>query len=358
METLSLSEIASITGGVVFGNGERRVNGVCAPGDCREDKLCVVWDRTALSKVPDNIPVLSERGTLSGRDGIEHGFPRAALADILSRFDTRSARPSGVHPSAVIGEGCSIGAEVYIGPCCVVSDRANIGDRTVLRANVFVGMDAVIGSDSRLEACAVIHDFVQIGNRVILHSGAVIGSEGFGHVPMSDGTWKKIPHIGVVIIEDDVEIGPNSTVDRATFGMTRVRRGSKLGSLLHIAHNCEIGEDCVIAGCGAIGGSVRIGHRSKIAGVVGIADHVAIGEGVTIAGRSGVTKDIKAGMTVSGFPAQDHGAENRFQASLRRVSYYSKRLKKLESLFASFAVQKPSGFEVFSDGSQLEGDGD
>jgi UDP-3-O-[3-hydroxymyristoyl] glucosamine N-acyltransferase len=219
----------------------------------------------------------------------------------------------------------------------VISGGALIGDRAVLQANVYVGSGAVIGTDSRLEAGVAIHDFVELGRRVILHSGVVVGCDGFGQVKMLDGVWKKIPQIGTVIIEDDVEVGPNSTIDRATFGVTAIRRGVKLGSLLHIAHNCDIGADTVIAGCSAIGGSVKVGRGSTVAGMVGISDHVTIGKGVTIAGRSGVTKDVKNGLIVSGFPAREHHAENRFQASLRRVKDISERLKRLEKHFSQTA---------------------
>jgi UDP-3-O-[3-hydroxymyristoyl] glucosamine N-acyltransferase len=310
------------------------VNGVCAPDAPSDDKLCVIWDRTALAKIPKATPVLAIKGDMPDRDGVLHDYPRAALALLLPHFDRRVPPAPGIHPTAVIGDGCKIGRDASIGPHCVVSDNALIGDRTVLQANVYVGRGAAIGPDSRLEAGVAVHDYVEVGQRAILHSGAVIGCDGFGHVRMPDGVWGKIPQIGTVIIEDDVEVGANSTIDRATFGTTTIRRGTKLGSLLHIAHNCDIGADTVIAGCTAIGGSAKVGRGAIVAGMVGVSDHVTIGEGVTIAGRSGVTKDVKDGLTVSGFPAQEHRAENRFQASLRRVKDISERLRRLEKLFS------------------------
>jgi UDP-3-O-[3-hydroxymyristoyl] glucosamine N-acyltransferase len=335
MKVISLSDVARITGGTAIGDASRTICGVCSPDCCADDRLCVVWNDAALPKIPPSAPVLARKGLLAMHDGVEHDLPRAALADILPLFDRREPHTPGIHPSAVIGSGCGIGRDVYIGPGCVVSDGAEIGEGAVLEANVFIGRSAAVGAGSKLEAGVTVHDFVEIGRCVILHSGVAIGCDGFGHVPMPDGRWKKISQIGTVIIEDDVEIGPNSTIDRATFGVTAVRRGAKLGSLLHIAHNCDIGEDSVIAGCTAIGGSVKIGRGALIAGMVGVADHVTIGEGVTIAGRSGVTKDVKDGLTVSGFPAQDRGTENRFQASLRRVKDMAERLRRLEKLFSA-----------------------
>ena len=334
MKTISLSEAAKITGGMAVGDAERAISGVCSPDDPSDDKLCVIWDRAALAKIPDTTPVLAVKDIVLNRDGVLHDYPRAALADLLPLFDRRRPPAPGIHPAAVIGEGCKIGHGVSIGPCCVVADGAQIGERTVLQANVYVGSGAVIGPDSRLEAGVAVHDFVEVGRGVILHSGAVIGCDGFGHVRTRDGSWKKIPQIGTVIIEDDVEIGPNSTIDRATFGATTIRRGTKLGSLLHIAHNCDIGADSVIAGCTAVGGSAKIGRGAVVAGMAGGSDHVTVGEGVTIAGRAGVTKDVKDGLTVSGFPAQEHRAENRFQASLRRVKDLSERLRRLEKLLS------------------------
>jgi UDP-3-O-[3-hydroxymyristoyl] glucosamine N-acyltransferase len=293
-----------------------------------------------MEKIPEGVPVLSNRGAIAGRDGVEHDSPREALLDILPLFDRREKIPSGVHPGAFVAPDSAVGEGVSIGPGCVVSEGAVIGDRTVILANSFVGRNVVIGSDCRIESCVSLHDFVEVGNRVLLHSGVALGCDGFGFIPSIDGVRMKIPQIGTVIIEDDVEIGANSTVDRATFGATRIRRGAKLGSLLHIAHNCDIGEDCVIAGCGGFGGSSKLGRGSIVAGMVGVADHVSIGEGVTVAGRSGVTKDIAGGLTVSGFPARRHMEETRFQASLRRVEDHARRLRSLEKLFGKLTSGK------------------
>jgi UDP-3-O-[3-hydroxymyristoyl] glucosamine N-acyltransferase len=300
--------------------------------------LCVVWGSGVIGKIPQNIPVLAKRGTISGRDGVEHDSPRDALVDLLPIFDRRIADTPGIHRTASVAEGCSIGERVVIGPCCVVSEGARIGAGVVLQANVFIGRDVVIGDGTQIEAGVAIHDFTEIGKDVILHSGVAIGCDGFGHTP-GDGFWRKIPQIGTVIIEDDVEIGANSTIDRATFGVTRVRRGTKLGSLLHIAHNCDIGEDCVMAGLIGIGGSASMGRGCIVGGMAGIADHVTVGERVTIAGRTGVTKDVRDGATVSGFPAQDHREETRLQASLRRVRDYSGRIRELEKFLKKLAPE-------------------
>lgn len=330
MSSITLKEVAELTGGVVMGDGSRAVTGVCAPDDPRPDKLCVVWQTGVLSGIPADVPVLCEIGALGGRDGVEMKSPRAAMVGLLGFFDTRRKRAPGIHPTAVLSADCRLGEGVSIGPGCVVSSGCDIGRGTVLQANVFVGEDVRIGEDCTIEAGVVLQDQISLGNRVTLHAGAVIGCDGFGFVREDDGKWVKIPQIGRVVIEDDVEIGANSEVDRATFGVTRVSRGVKLGNLVHVAHNCEIGEDCLVVGMVGIGGSVKIGRSSLLAGLSAVADHVSIGKGVTVAGRAGVTKNIKDGVTVSGFPAQEHRDEFRFQASLRRVKEYSERIAKLE----------------------------
>jgi UDP-3-O-[3-hydroxymyristoyl] glucosamine N-acyltransferase len=330
MTGVTLERIAELTGGHVVGDRRRIIRGVSSPEDASEDMLCVIWDRTVLEQVPRNIAILSAEGALYGRDGIELASPRASLAAILPLFDRRSAPPSGVHPSAVVHLDSSLGERCSIGPCCVVSEGAVLGDRVVLQANVFVGKNVSIGDDTIIEASVAVQDFVEIGRGVVVHSGVSIGCDGFGFVPGESGKWEKIPQIGKVVIEDDVEIGPNCTIDRATFGATKIGRGTKLGACVHIAHNCEIGPDSMMVGFIALGGSVKTGKNLLAAGMSGIADHVNIGEGVTIAGRAGVTKDVGNGLTVSGFPAREHTEEKRFQASLRRVREYGERLRKLE----------------------------
>jgi UDP-3-O-[3-hydroxymyristoyl] glucosamine N-acyltransferase len=321
----------------LVGDGNRIVRGVCAPDAPPEvagDKLCVVWEKKALKDLHPSAPVLAEIGSLAGRDGVELARPRAALVKILPLFDRRRGRESGIHPTAVVDEGAVLGADVSVGPCCVVSRGAVLGDRVCLQANCFVGEGVSIGNDTVIEASVSILDFSSIGERVTVHCGTAIGCDGFGFIPMGDGHWERIPQIGVVVIEDDVEIGPNSSLDRATFGETRIRRGAKIGAHVHVAHNSDVGAGSVLVGFIALGGSSKVGRGCVLAGMVGVSDHVVIGDQVTVAGRSGVTKDIAGGQIISGYPAQEHRAENRFQASLRRVAEYERRIKDLEQAIA------------------------
>ncbi|MDR3280407.1 MAG: UDP-3-O-(3-hydroxymyristoyl)glucosamine N-acyltransferase [Synergistaceae bacterium] len=330
MTEMTLGEAARLTGGHLVGDGSRIIRGVCSPDEAREDMLCVIWDKNVLAMIPPGVPVLSPTGALAGHDGIELDTPRASLVALMPYFDRRIDDPPGIHGSSVVHASSSIGEACVIGPGCVVSEGASLGSRVILQANVFIGKNVIIGDDVRIEAGAALQDFVEIGSRAVIHSGAAIGCEGFGFVPGDNGSWKKIPQTGTVIIGDDVEIGPNTTIDRATFGATKIGRGTKIGACVHVAHNCDVGPDSMMVGFVAIGGSVRTGRGLLAAGMSGIADHVIIGDGVTIAGRAGVTKDVGDGVTVSGFPAQEHSSEKRFQSSLRRVRDYGERIKNIE----------------------------
>jgi UDP-3-O-[3-hydroxymyristoyl] glucosamine N-acyltransferase len=335
MPEITLEYAAKLVGGDAVGDGGRIIRGICSPDDPRDDTLCVVWDKNVLDALPRSVPIMSEKGMISGRDGIELAHPRASLVKLLPLFDPRKRAASGIHPSAFVDARSTIGRDCAIGPNCVVSEGAVLGDRVVLQANVFIGENASVGNDTVIDAATAIQDYTEIGAGVAIHSGTSIGCDGFGFVPAPGGGWEKIPQIGKVVIEDDVEIGPNCTVDRATFGATRIGRGTKIGACVHIAHNCDIGPDSMMVGFVAVGGSVRTGRGFLAAGMSGIADHVRIGDGVTVAGRAGVTKDVRDGLTVSGFPAREHAEEKRFQASLRRVRDYGERIKNLEKTAGS-----------------------
>lgn len=210
-----------------------------------------------------------------------------------------------------------IAPDVRIGPHCVVESGARIGAGSILFAGAYVGFGVSVGEGCVLEPGVVLMEGTSIGSRTRLHSGVKIGSDGFGFEPTAPAQWKKIPQIGQVVIGSDVEIGANTTIDRATFGSTTIGDGTKIGSMVHIAHNCEVGRGVVIAGFSAVGGSCSIGDGTVVAGMVAISDHVRVGRGATVAGRSGVTKDVPDGMTVSGYPAQEHRKETKLMAILR-----------------------------------------
>jgi UDP-3-O-[3-hydroxymyristoyl] glucosamine N-acyltransferase len=237
----------------------------------------------------------------------------------------------GIHPTAVVSGSAKIGRGVSIGALCVVGDDAEIGEGAVIFPQTTIYPRVKIGASSVVHSNVALREDVRIGSRVIIHSGVVIGADGFGYLQDEDDGHIKIPQIGTVIIEDDVEIGANSTIDRAALGETIVRRGAKIDNLVMVAHNVEIGENAILAAQVGIAGSSKIGRNAVLSGQVGIADHVDVGDKVIIAAKSGVTKDIPAGSFVSGSPHLDIRDWRKFWALAPQLYDIVKDLKKLKA---------------------------
>lgn len=240
--------------------------------------------------------------------------------------------PPGIHPTAVIAETATIGENVRVGANVFIGERTKIGSNTVIMPGVVICNDVEIGNDVLIYPNVTIYHKCKIGNRVIIHSGTVIGSDGFGFVPKPDGTYEKIPQVGIVIIEDDVEIGSNCSIDRATLGETVIRRGVKLDNLIQVAHNVVIGENTVIAAQTGIAGSTKIGKNCVLAGQVGIVGHIEIADKTTIAAQSGVTKSItESGKVYLGSPAKEHAVALRIEGALRQLPYLIKEFLELKA---------------------------
>lgn len=238
---------------------------------------------------------------------------------------------AGVHASAVIAITVKFDADrVAIGPHAVIEDGVELGDGVEIGAGCFVGRNARIGSGSKLHANSTVHAECSLGSGVILHSGAVIGADGFGY-EFDQGRHRKIRQAGVVQIDNDVEIGAGSTVDRARFGRTWIGEGTKIDNLVQIGHNAVIGKHCIIVACAAIAGSAMVGDYVVVAAQVGIAGHVSVGSQSTLGGRSGVTHDLPAGGTYLGFPAIPAAKEKRRLASVNRLPQLIARVKELEA---------------------------
>jgi UDP-3-O-[3-hydroxymyristoyl] glucosamine N-acyltransferase len=259
--------------------------------------------------------------------------PNAALAVVeLLRLYAPPAPPPdpGCHPTAVVHAGATIGQDVHLGPHVSIDDEAIIGDRVVLHAGVRVYAGSAIGDDSILHANAVIRERCRLGRRVVLHPNVTIGADGFGYEPAPDGSGLiKVPHIGIVIIEDDVEIGAGTCVDRAKFGATVIGAGTKIDNLVQIGHNCRIGRHCAIAGRAGLSGSVTVGDHARIAGAVGIVDHVSIGSGATIGAAAGVMKDVPPGETHVGSPAAEIRQTLRQWAAVRKLPDWMQQASRL-----------------------------
>ena len=261
---------------------------------------------------------------------------QAALIPLLRLFHPEAPILAGVHPAAIVAPGARVHPSASIGPYAVIEPGAVIGARNRVGALCFVGAGATLGDDVVLHPRAVVSDGVIIGSRVVVHPGAVLGADGFGYA--FDGTaHRKIPQVGGLRIEDDVEIGANTTIDRATLGETRIRRGSKIDNLVQVGHNCDVGEDVILVSQVGISGSCKIGNRAILAGQVGVADHVTIGEGAVLTAQSGVPNDVAAGEVWSGTPSRPAPETRRIWAAetllpqlVRKVRALEKRVRELE----------------------------
>ena len=230
-----------------------------------------------------------------------------SFSKLLEYYNQVKLMKSGIEQPSVLSEGVTYGEGLYLGSFCYVGKNVKIGDNVKIYPNSFIGDNVKIGNNCVFFAGVRIYSETEIGNNCTIHSGAIVGSDGFGFAPQEDGTYNKVPQIGNVIIEDNVEIGSCSTLDRATLGSTIIRKGVKLDNHIQVAHNVEIGENTVIAAQTGIAGSTKIGKNCMIGGQVGISGHLTIGDGVRIQAQSGIGKNLKEGETVQGSPAFNYG---------------------------------------------------
>ncbi|MFN0080833.1 MAG: UDP-3-O-(3-hydroxymyristoyl)glucosamine N-acyltransferase [Prosthecobacter sp.] len=333
--SVTVRELAAWVDGEVAGDPELAIDHArpladAGPGDItfvEDDRHLHAWheSRASAAVVRPGVPV-------NGRPLIRVDDPLMAFASILKRMrgDHFTRGAITIHPTACVHPSAVLGDEATIGPFCVVGEGAVIGHRTTLHPGVVVGRNCRIGAESTLYAHVVLYDGCILGERVTIHANSVIGSDGFGYRP-HEGKHVKVPQLGHVEIGDDVEIGAATTIDRGTFGATRIGTGTKIDNLVQIGHNVVIGKHCIIVACTAIAGSAMIGDYVVIAAQVGIAGHVTIGAQATLAARCGVTRDLAGGQTYLGFPAIPASEEKRRLASINRLPQLLARVKELES---------------------------
>jgi UDP-3-O-[3-hydroxymyristoyl] glucosamine N-acyltransferase len=257
----------------------------------------------------------------------------SAFAKLLNTYQQMMQQHlNGVQQPVYISSSASYGQQVFIGAFAYLGDNVKIGNNTKIYPNVYLGDNVMIGDHSILHPGVKIYHDCLIGSNVIIHAGTVIGSDGFGFAPQSDGSFKKVPQIGNVVIEDNVEIGANTAIDRATMGSTIIKSGAKLDNLVQIAHNVEVGNSTVIAALAGISGSTKIGKGVMIGGQAGLAGHLQVEDGSKINAQAGLGKSLKAGSSVTGTPAYDYNKAIRSQAIARNLPEMEKRLKELEAL--------------------------
>jgi UDP-3-O-[3-hydroxymyristoyl] glucosamine N-acyltransferase len=335
---MALREIAALVDGDVEGDGDLLISGVGTLDSAGRGHIAFV-------DAPARLPA-GERSQASAliipreaprppwpettKSFVRAADPRRAFSRVLDLFAPKPHVEVGVHPTAVVGEGVQLGEGVSIGPLAFVGDRAVLSDGVVVAAQAHVGADARIGARTLLHPRAVILERVTIGDDCIIHSGAVIGADGFGYTDAPDGRHEKVPQIGTVVIGDRVEVGANATVDRATVAATRIGNGCKIDNLAHVAHNCVLGENVVMAGQAGLCGGVLLEDGVVLGGQVGIQGYATIGRGAVVGAQGGVISDVPAGAVYSGYPAGPHGKQMRLYALMRRLPEMEKRLRELE----------------------------
>ncbi len=329
----TLKEIAKLINGEIVGDADIIITGVAGIEEASEGditflanpKYLPLLERTRASAVITFRNIEAKTKPLIRTDN-----PSLAFAKIVSSLIPHQIkRPCGIHPTAILGKNISLGRDVAIGPYAVIEDGVLIGDKTIIYANCYVGANTEIGSNTLIYPSVSIRENIEIGSRVIIHSGVVIGSDGFGYVSL-EGIHHKIPQVGTVVIEDDVEIGANVTIDRARFDKTIIGRGTKIDNLVHIAHNVVIGQNCLIVAQVGISGSTRIGNNVILAGQVGLVGHINIGDNAIVMAQSGVSKSVPANTTVWGYPAKPADIAKRINASVQNLPRLYEKVEELK----------------------------
>jgi UDP-3-O-[3-hydroxymyristoyl] glucosamine N-acyltransferase len=336
----ALREIADLLGAKVIGNPDVVITGIAGIKEAKEGDITFVSnpkylhfiDQTKASAV-----IASQELKNSPKPILKTDNPSLAFAKVASLFNPpKKAINEGVHSSVILGKDVKLGQDVAIGPYVVIEDGVKIGDRCTIYSGTYIGYDTSIGNDCLIYSNVSIREKTSIGDRVIVHNGTVIGSDGFGY-DTREGVHHKIPQVGCVVVEDDVEIGANVTIDRARFDKTIVGKGTKIDNLVHIAHNVTTGKNCIIVAQVGISGSTTLGDSVTLAGQAGLAGHLTVGDNVIVGAQAGVTKSIPSNTFVSGYPAKPHKEATKINAYIQRlpelneaVSVLKARLDKIE----------------------------
>ena len=329
----TVGEIAKIIDGELCGDASILIKGCSGLKEAQEGDLGFVAN-------PKYIPMAEETKasaviiprdlSVPGKTFIRVSNPSLAFSKIISIFFDETIVPlKGIHPTAIIAQGALIGKDVALGPYVVIEPGVKIGNRSIIHAGSYIGQKSQIGQNCLVYPNVTIRESVVIGDRVVIHSGTVIGSDGFGYIQM-DGRHQKIPQVGIVLIENDVEIGACVTIDRARFDKTVIGQGSKIDNLVQIAHNVIVGEHCIIVSQAGVSGSVTLGNGVILAGQAGIAGHLKIGDGAIVSAKAGVSKSIPANTQVTGYPARQIDKMMEINAHVQLLPKYVKTIQDLK----------------------------
>ena len=327
-----LRELATRLGCTVRGDGDVDVQRVCgieeaAPGDLTFVSNPRYVPRLATTRAT---AVIVQPELETPLPSLLAHNPYLTFARAVALLHPQPAPPAGIHPTAVVDPTAELGPGVHVGPMAVVGARVRIGARTVIQPYVVLYPDVQVGEECLIHSGVQVRERCRIGHRVIIQNGAVIGADGFGFAKDAEGRYEKIPQVGTVVIEDDVEIGALTAVDRAALAETRIGRGTKIDNLVQIGHSVTIGRDTVIAGQVGIAGSTKIGDRVVLAGQVGIVGHISIGDGVVVTAQTGVPGDVAPGSIISGSPALENRTWLKSIAVFAKLPELSRRLRQLE----------------------------
>ncbi len=339
----SLLELARLVNGELVGDGNIQIYGASGIDDAEAGEITFavsnrILEATGRSKatavlVQPDAPEL-DKAVIKVRN------PRLAFAQILTLFAPKKDFKPGIHPSAQIGREFE-GQDISVGPFVYIGDQVRIGKGSIIYPGAVIDDRVVIGENSIIHANVVIREDTVIGDRVQIHAGTVIGSDGFGYETIAGGKHFKVPQVGKVVIEDDVEIGSNVSVDRATTGVTLIKRGTKIDNLVQIAHNCQVGNDNILCGQAAIAGSTKTGDRVTLAGKAGLVGHIKIGDDSVVAACAMVISSLPPNSFVSGSPARPHAEDMRIQAAMNRLPDLLKEIKELQKRVAELEKRMP-----------------
>ena len=349
----TLQEIATLVGGVLHGAPEIAITGLASIDEAQAGELVFAetgkYLKSALRSRASAVLATEEAEAQRGDKAVVIVTdPRKAFTLMLEAFAPAVIYPPGVHPTAQIGEGVTLGSGVHIGPQVTVGEGAVLEADVVLRPGVRVGEHCHVGEGTLLHPNVVLYPGVTIGKRCVIHAGSVIGSEGFGFVPLG-GRLKRTPHLGTVQIGDEVEIGVNVSIDRAKTGATIIGSGTKIDNLVHIAHNVRIGQSCILVSQVGLAGSVTLGNGVILAGQAGIIPHIQVGDGARLAAQSGLMNHVPPGETWFGSPAIPHGDRLREIAASRKLSDTMKQIRAMEKRLAELEARMNAPIPILAE---------
>ncbi len=342
-QTFTLLELAKLVRGELAGDGATTISGVSGIKEAGGGDIAFVADPKYAEYLKSTAAsaVIRSSGVESNLPSIVVDNPYLAFVKVMNLFvqSADSAIEPGVHDSALVDPTAELGQNVSIGPFCMIGPGSRVGENTKILFGCYIGSGVSIGTDCLIYPNVTIREKCEMGNRVILHPGAVIGADGFGYIP--DGERHvKVPQIGNVVLEDDVEIGANTAIDRATTEVTRIQAGTKIDNLVQVAHNCLIGKNGIVAGQAGISGSAKLGDNVIAGGQAGIVGHIEVGDRVIMGAQAGITKSIPADTTVSGYPAREHRLARKIYVYTARLPELYERVKELELRLAELSKTK------------------